>query len=69
MASRTIHICDCCGREVKEVYECYRELRTWNGYKQIPAIWELCPYCHSRLENALADRVKEVRKDSDLGLI
>lgn len=64
--TRTIYICDCCGMEVSSthLHKCYKEIRDWNGYKNIPNTWELCENCIDRLEKAMrmeADRIDNSR--------
>ena len=65
MARRITFICDCCGREVKEVRECYKNIERNNSDET----WELCAYCLSRLNHAFEDRIKEIKNDQSLGLI
>ena len=60
--TKTIYVCDCCGMEVslEHLHKCYKEIRDWNGYKNIPKTWELCDNCIDRLEVAMlreADRI------------
>ena len=59
---KTVHICDCCGKEVpeKDLYQCYRELRTWVGYKNIVKVWDLCIDCIKHLESTLESEIQRV---------
>lgn len=54
--TKTIYVCDCCEMEVDicHLHKCYKEIRDWNGYKNIPKTWELCENCIDRLEAAMA---------------
>jgi len=64
--TKTVYVCDCCGMEVSHDYlhKCYKELKDWTGYKNIPNTWELCENCIDRLEAAMrreADRIDNSR--------
>lgn len=64
--TRTIYICDCCGTETdsSHLHKCYKEIRDWTGYKNIPNTWELCENCIDLLEAAMrkeADRIDNSR--------
>lgn len=68
--TKTIHICDCCGTEVAKscLHECYKEIRDWRGYKNIPKIWELCENCIKRLEAAMQMEAENIAKLKDESL-
>lgn len=60
--TKTIHVCDCCGKELVEdrLFECQKELRTWRGWKTLPKTWELCEDCIEHLENTLISEIQRV---------
>ena len=61
--TRTIHECDCCGKEFpeSEIYECNHELRTWKGYKMVPRRWELCIGCIKHLESVMESEAQRIK--------
>lgn len=68
--TKTIYVCDCCGMEVSldHLHKCYREIRDWHGYKNIPKTWELCENCIERLEAAMqmeADNIAKLDEPPD----
>ena len=61
--TKTVHVCDCCGKETikAELYECYRELRTWKGYMCLPRTWEICENCLQRLQDAMEQEIEKLQ--------
>lgn len=62
MASKTIYTCDCCGKEVDELHQCYRVISTYCGYKCLPKTWELCECCRKEIQDSIDSKIKEIQK-------
>ena len=61
--TKTICVCDCCRMEVDPgtLHGCYRELRTWEGFKCVPKTWEICENCLHRLEGAMKQEIEKLQ--------
>ena len=60
--TKTIYVCDCCGKEFpqSDIYKCYHELRTYEGYKSVPRTWELCIGCIKHLESVMESESQRI---------
>ena len=58
--TKTVNICDCCGMEVEKLFECFKEVRDWRGYKNIPNTWEICQNCIDMLEGAMSREIDSI---------
>ena len=65
--TKMVYVCDCCGMEVSQehLHKCYKEIRDWNGYKNIIKTWELCENCIERLEAAMQREADKIAKLND----
>ena len=65
--TKTIYVCDCCGMEVSpgHLHECFKGIRDWRGYKNIPKTWELCENCIERIESAMQREIDAIAKLKD----
>lgn len=62
--TKTVYVCDCCGKEFPEkedIYKCNRELRKYEGFKMIPKTWDLCFGCIKHLEALVETEAKRIK--------
>ena len=58
--TKTVNICDCCGMVSEKLFECFKEVRDWRGYKNIPNTWDICQNCIDMLEGAMSREIDSI---------